>query len=311
MGSWIIGVDGGGTKTLGAIAGHDGKILGQAEVGSTNYNVQPIEAVRENLGQLIQQLLAAAGGQPAEVETICLGMSGVDRPEDRPVFINLTAEFLPNARCEPVNDAIIALMGGLGEPRGIVVIAGTGSIAYGYNGLTSAARCGGWGNILGDEGSGYALGYHALRAVMRAHDGRGEPTKLRDTILATLSLDRPEQLLGWLRENKFGKAEIASLSVALLETAESGDKVAAAIAGGEAAELALQVATVARKLFGDSPSCGIVVAGSNLRKNPYYFGLFEAAVTKQIPGARAVMPEREPVEGAVLYAKGMLTGTVA
>lgn len=305
MGRFVIGVDGGGTKTLGAIAGPDAVVLAQNEVGSTNYNVQPLDVVRANLRLLVDNLLHAVGGRAEEVGAICLGMSGCDRPEDKKTYGNLAAEVVPGAKCEAVNDAVIALVGGVGVPRGIIVISGTGSIAYGYDGLSKSARCGGWGNILGDEGSGYGLAFHSLRAIMRAHDGRGEPTALRDAILGRLHLERPEQLLGWLREVKWGKAEIAALSREVLETAAAGDPVARRIMEQEADDLAHQAQAVAAKLFPGQTDFSVVVGGGNLRKSRVYFDCFTAAVARRLPGVPVILPEREPVEGAVIYAAGM------
>jgi len=306
MGRFVIGVDGGGTKTLGAIAGHDAVVMAHNEVGSTNYNVQPLDVVRSNLRLLVDNLLHAVDGRPEDVDAICLGMSGCDRPDDKKMYGDLAREVLPGAKCDAVNDAVIALVGGVGVPRGIIVISGTGSIAYGYDGLSKSARCGGWGNILGDEGSGYGLAFHGLRAIMRAHDGRGEPTALRDAVLGALKLERPEQLLGWLREVKWGKADIAALSREVLETAAAGDPVARRIMEQEADDLAHQAQVVAGKLFSGATGFSVVVGGSNLRKSRVYFDCFTAAVGRRLPGVPVVLPEREPVEGALICAASML-----
>src|SRR5438046_3119150 len=103
----FIGVDGGGTKTLGAIAGADGIIVSQTEVGSTNHHSNPIATVRENLGALIANLLRAGDAKPEDVKCICLGMAGVDRPEDKPLIQGIIREFLPSANCVAVNDGLI------------------------------------------------------------------------------------------------------------------------------------------------------------------------------------------------------------
>ncbi|MDD4278144.1 MAG: BadF/BadG/BcrA/BcrD ATPase family protein [Candidatus Sumerlaeales bacterium] len=306
MTEFVIGVDGGGTKTRGAIAPLDGDILAQDEVGSTNYNAYPLETVRENLKSLIGSLLEKVGGTVTDVKAIVLGLSGCDRPEDKPVFINLIKEILPVASCLPVNDAIVALYGGLGSAHGIQVIAGTGSVAYGFDGPDKSRRCGGWGNILGDEGSGWAIGIDALRAIIQAHDEISPKTLITDKVLAALDLPNPQALLGWLRGNNNNKSQIAALSRHVFDAAAEKDEVALAIMKKEATEIAKQAAHVGKMLFGkDRKDYRIVVGGGNLRGNQMYFEMFKAVLAQLLPGIDVVYPAKEPVEGAVLYAQSI------
>ncbi len=302
MVQFYIGVDGGGTKTRGAIAKEDGVILAELEVGSTNHQSNPIEVVRGNLDKLISYLLREAKVDAGDVASICLGMAGVDRPEDKKLVKGLIAEFLPKAECIPVNDGVIALVGGANRPVGIIVIAGTGSIAFGFNEAGDHSRAGGWGNVLGDEGSGYALGLRAMRAVVRAHDGRTPPTKLREVVLEHFGLDRPEQLLGWVKEHMTNKSDIAALSRLLFVGVEQGDEIATNIMLEEAEELAQAAYAVAGRLFPNRSDFEIVVGGGNLRKSQVYFDAFQKAVASRLPGVGVIRPQREPVEGAVLHA---------
>lgn len=299
---YVIGVDGGGTKTLGAIARFDGAAIATTEVGSTNHHSNPIETVRENLTTLIGGLLTAAGVRSADVACICLGMAGVDRPEDRPLIEGIVGETLPGVKCVPVNDGVIALVGGTLKPFGIVVISGTGSIAVGIDREGTRARAGGWGHVLGDEGSGYQIGLKALRAVCRAHDGRTGPTALASGLLVHLGLEKPEQLLGWIKQIEAAKAEIAALSRVVFDAAGEGDQAALTILTEEANELAMATRAVAHKLFPGREDYEVVVAGGNLRKNDLFFGLFCDAVAKAVPGVPVVQPRKEPVDGAVLHA---------
>jgi N-acetylglucosamine kinase-like BadF-type ATPase len=303
MAAFVIGIDGGGTKTLGAIADSSGKILAQHEVGSSNPHSNSLEVVRENLQSLAEKLMAQAGASAADVRAICLGMAGVDRPEDKPMIIDMVHGFLPAAEVIPVNDGVIALMGGALKPIGIIVISGTGSIAFGINEAGERARAGGWGHILGDEGSGYNLALKGLRAVCRAHDGRIPPTQLRDIILGHFGFDRPEQLLGWTRDIQGSKADIASLSRLVHQAHEAGDAAATGICRDEAQELAITAKAVAEKLFpAGAADWEVIVAGGNLRKSDSFFGLFKDALSRELPGIGILRPRREPVEGAVLMA---------
>jgi N-acetylglucosamine kinase-like BadF-type ATPase len=302
MGKYVIGIDGGGTKTLGAIAGADAKTLAQHEVASTNPHSNPLDTVSDRLGDLVGKLLASVGGKPDDVDCICLGMAGVDRPEDKPLIEKMIAKVLPDTKCVAVNDGVIALVAGALKPFGIIAISGTGSIAFGMNEAGERARAGGWGHILGDEGSGYVIGLRGMRAVCRAHDGRTPPTKLSDVILAHFGFDRAQQLLGWVRDIQGNKAEIGSLSRLVYEAHEQGDPIATAIINEEAADLAGQVEAVARKLFAGRGGYNIVVGGGNLRKSNTYFGIFQEKVAVLLPGIEVIRPGREPVEGAVIYA---------
>lgn len=307
MADFVIGIDGGGTKTLGAIAGEDGVTIAQYEVGSTNPHSNPMDVVRQNLKALTHNLLQQAGCKAEDVKAICLGMAGVDRPEDRPMVKNLVNEFLPVAEVLPVNDGVIALTGGALKPYGIIVISGTGSISFGINEKGERVRAGGWGHILGDEGSGYNIALKALRAIMRAHDGRIAETKLKDLMLGHLKLERPDQLLGWIRDIQANKAEIAALSRFVHQAANEGDATANEILQTEAEELAEIVEAVAKRLFAEGQqNYEVIVAGGNLRKADGYFEMFGGALAKRLPGIWVARPRKEPVDGAVILALDLM-----
>lgn len=299
---YVIGVDGGGTKTLGAIAGQDGVPISMHEVGSSNHHSNPMDVVRTNLGNLINTLLANANVKPADVSCICLGMAGVDRPEDRPMVEGLIKEFLPTSKCIPVNDGVIALVGGAMKPFGIIAISGTGSIAFGMNEQGDRVRAGGWGHVLGDEGSGYKISLSALQAICKAWDNRIPPTKLTDIVLEHLKLERAPQLLGWIKGIEWSKAVIGGLSRLVYEAYEKGDAAARGILIEQASDLAGQVYAVAQKLFNGRGGYNVVVGGGNLRKSDAYFGIFREQVDKVLPSIPVIRPQKEPVEGAVLYA---------
>lgn len=312
MADYVIGIDGGGTKTLGAIAGEDGKILAQHEVGSTNPHSNPMEVVRANLSALTEHLLKEAGAKAEDVKAICLGMAGVDRPEDKPMVRSLVNEFLPEADVLPVNDGVIALTGGALRPYGIIVISGTGSIAFGINEKGDRVRAGGWGHILGDEGSGYNIALRGLRAIMHALDGRIAPTRLRDLMLGHLSLERPDQLLAWIRDSQPNKSDYAAMSRLVHQAAAEGDDAATKILHEEAYELADIAAAVSRRLFpADKKDYEVIVAGGNLRKADQFFQMFCDALDKRLPGIKVTRPRSEPVEGAVILALDLMkNGTV-
>jgi N-acetylglucosamine kinase-like BadF-type ATPase len=308
---YVIGVDGGGTKTCGILTTIDGKEIARVETGSTNHYSNPIETVRQNLSVLIHQLREAAPAQPNEIIAIGLGMAGVDRPDDHRLMTNLVREILPKTYVHLDNDAVIALQGGSRSGIGIIVISGTGSIALGMNIIGERARAGGWGNILGDEGSGYSIGLKGLRAVCRAHDGRVGATVLTALVTRQLEIADATGVLGWIKGNQGAKDQIAALSRLVFQAAISGDESAQCILAEEAEELALAAAAVAGKLFPNGADghplhapdgYEVVVAGGNLRNSQEFFSLFQTAVARRLPGVSVVQPLREPVHGAILLA---------
>eukprot|EP00947_MAST-08B_sp_MAST-8B-sp1_P000907 g907.t1 len=206
----------------------------------------------------------------SRVRAICLGLSGVDRQHDREAVDRFMADLkvkdlkaadeapppptasgtLP-ADCEVIihNDAVAALCSGtLGALRGVVVISGTGMIAYGHNG-TSESRCGGYGPLLGDRGSGYDIGFEVVKHALRGSDGRGPATPLLQAVLGKTGLERPSQLIDWCYKD-VSWDRVAALAPLAFECAAPPheDPVAQRIVKECAAELALAVVTVARKL---------------------------------------------------------------
>jgi N-acetylglucosamine kinase-like BadF-type ATPase len=302
MAKYVIAVDGGGTKTVGLLADQAGAVLANAEAGGSNAHALPLNVVKKNLSSLVSQLISAAGIEPGQVAGICLGLAGIDRPADKVLISNIVTEFLPLAKILAMNDSVIALIGGCLKPYGIIVIAGTGSIAYGINKEGKDTRAGGWGHILGDEGSGYAIGLKALRAVCRAHDGRGAQTRLKELILKALGLNAPEDLIGWVKEIGGDKGTVGNLAPFVLEAFEQDDEVAKQILEAESYELALTADAVRRKLFSpDDRSFDIVVGGTNLRKSNLYLDLFRNQIEKFAAGVSVLLPKEEPVVGAKIH----------
>lgn len=182
---YIVGVDGGGTKTTAVVTDATGAVIGLGRGGAGNYQTigldNATDAIASAIGGAIQEAASTGGIAPADLDNeliVVLGLAGADRPRDK---ANLQKALMAKLPAKPrylviENDARIALAGATGGKPGVVLIAGTGSIALGIDEQGQTIRCGGWGPILGDEGSGYAMGKAALIAVMRDYDGRGPST---------------------------------------------------------------------------------------------------------------------------------------
>src|SRR5262249_22680106 len=162
------------------LADERGTIVGDARGSGANLQAAGELEVEKVLHQVMD---AAIGDRDIRPAAICLGMAGVDRPQDIEAVRGIMRRIGFKARVVVVNDALVALVAGAGDAAGVVVVAGTGSIAYGRNDSGRAARAGGWGHLLGDEGGGFWIGRAALRAVVRQFDGRGPVTLLTPMIL--------------------------------------------------------------------------------------------------------------------------------
>src|SRR2546423_12777573 len=182
----VLGIDAGGTKTVCLLADERGTMLSEGRGPGANLHVAGELAVEKVLHEVMEEAIGERSVEPA---AICLGIAGVDREDEERTVRAIMRRIGHKSRVLVVNDALIALVAGAGDAPGIVIIAGTGSIVYGRNGGGEAARAGGWGHIIGDEGSGYWIGREALAAVMRAADRRGPATQLRGGNPAHLPLD--------------------------------------------------------------------------------------------------------------------------
>ena len=161
----VLGIDAGGTKTVCQLADEEGNVLAEARGGGANLQAVGELEVEKVLHQVMEE---AIGDRSVIPSVICLGIAGVDRPDDATIVRAIMKRIGYKAKVIVVNDALVALEAGAPRQPGVVVISGTGSISYGRNAQGEAARSGGWGYVLGDEGSGYWIGRSAIRAVLRA-----------------------------------------------------------------------------------------------------------------------------------------------
>ncbi|GCE19272.1 BadF/BadG/BcrA/BcrD ATPase family protein [Dictyobacter kobayashii] len=241
--SYYLGVDGGGSKTLAVLVNAQGEEVGRGLAGSSNYTGVGLESAVSNIYAAVQQARNVLDPH-SPIAKAWLGISGLDRPADHAALIPLLKDLA--ATVYLTNDGELGLSV-LPDAVGVVLIAGTGSIALGRNARGLTGRAGGWGYLLGDEGSGYALGIQALQAAVRAADGRGPSTILLERILQFWQFQQPEELIGAVYLNT-DKAQIARLSTCVLQAERDGDALASAIVQNAITELVLVVRTVAAKL---------------------------------------------------------------
>ncbi|MGC9396793.1 MAG: N-acetylglucosamine kinase [Anaerolineae bacterium] len=298
----LIGIDGGGSKTMALIAGRDGSILGRGLSGPSNYLVIGAEAAYAALDAAVE---AAAGGRAVRPAALCLGLAGAARPDNQAVIQAWADARYPGVPVVITHDARLALAAGTPEGWGVAVLCGTGSMVYGEDPQGQVARADGWGYLLGDDGSAYAIGRAALRAVARAADGRGPQTALTEAILTHWSLRQPQDLIAHVYALGTQRADIAALAVLVRGVALRGDAVAGAILQDAGRELAVAVEAVARRLAltGAIP-CALT--GSVILKGQSVRAAFVAATVERGLTLSPLTPVHEPAQGAVRLAKALL-----
>lgn len=296
---YVIGIDAGGTKTVGLLADEQGTVLEEARSGGANLQTHGELQVEKVFDEILETV---SRGRP--VSAVCLGIAGVDRPADEAVIRSILRRLGHRENARVVNDAAIALVAGAPERIGIVVLAGTGSIAYGIDRTGRTARAGGYGFLLADEGSGYWLGHQALRAVVRALDGRGPDTRLVALIFESLGVRSMSELIPSVYERGLPKHRIAALAPHVQQAANGGDRVASTLIEAGTRELALAARSVHRQLeLGDGPF-PIVLAGGAFKACP---GMAEALGREvDLPGSSTRILQEEPARGAVALALDLL-----
>ncbi|PRB44497.1 ATPase [Arthrobacter sp. MYb23] len=251
----VIGLDIGGTKTRG-VRFHNGSPIRDESAGSSNVQNVSREVAAANLAELFGKI---GGGH---IDQVYAGAGGIDTDEDAQALADLIAPHAPGARITVVHDSRLLLAAG-GASTGVAVIAGTGSAAWGRNDAGEEARAGGWGYLLGDEGSGYWLGREAVRHSLRRMNQGLEADQLSRALLDSVGVEEPGKLIALFHSPDTGRRYWAQQARLVVEAADSGDEVSAALveqAGRDLADLAEQAV---RQLGLDGP----VILGSGLGMN--------------------------------------------
>jgi N-acetylglucosamine kinase-like BadF-type ATPase len=295
----VLGIDAGGTKTVCLLADDQGHVLASARGDGANLRTAGELGVEKVLHTVMDEVLGRHDVAPA---AICLGIAGVDRESDGRTMRAIMRRIALKTRTLIVNDALVALVAGVDDGPGIVIISGTGSIVYGRDERNRAARAGGWGHILGDEGSGYWIGRRALAAVMRHADGRGRAGVLADRVLRHLGQSSAVDLVPLVYDRGMPLPEIAALGAVVDEARAGGDAEAAAILQEAADELVLAALSVVSQLGMRDSAFPFVLAGGMFQGVP---GLADDVGRRLVDLAPAAMVRRlgvAPAVGAVRLA---------
>lgn len=299
----VIGIDGGGTKTLCKIAALDGHVLGSELGGPCNINALPPAEIAGMLRTLLMRATEKAGVTLRDCRYLCIGTAGAGRSEEQKQLENMLRAAGYCGRLLVTDDAKTVLRVGVGR-EGMILIAGTGSICLGCTADGKAARAGGWGHIIGDEGSGYAAAVRVCKAVMQAYDGRGPKTALTGLLMQRLGLVEEEQLIPYIYRQGNGKKELASLSELLKPAMESGDAAAHSIILETADELLGHVRAVSARL--DLGDCLLVTSGGFINNNLSLREAFLSLIKQRMPSVQVQKLKGDSADGAVLLAMDQL-----
>ena len=305
---YILGVDGGGTKTVVRIADLKGRTLSEVICKAGNYKSVGIENAR---GNITQGIITASSNIKDHKEiffkSACFGLSGLDSEKDGAVFrkMILIKEIKPLLDLNKVifcNDSRIGLEAGSSNKNALMIICGTGSNCFGINEFGVEAKANGWDYILGDEGSGYDTGIKALRAVMRAHDKRGAKTILEEMILKELLLKNVEELIEWTYSKKFTSDRFASLARVVCMAAEQNDRAAINILKKQTDEALISISSVVRQLGISKKSFDVVFVGSLFRCEKYFKAVLESKLMNKFDKIVFKPLKDKPVYGAIKLA---------
>ncbi|MGI8789100.1 MAG: BadF/BadG/BcrA/BcrD ATPase family protein [Pyrinomonadaceae bacterium] len=297
-----LGIDGGGTKTQAVLFDEQRNAIGEGFAGASNPLRVGVETAVANIFLAIDAACDAANKSRGDVVSAAFGLAGVRRTDLRERVRERLSQKLKIKSVEVVTDAEIALFGMSLGKAGIVVIAGTGSICYGRNAAGKTAIAGGWGPIAGDEGGGATIARRGLQAIAKSLDGRGEPTKLSEAGTNYFRTSTPENLLVAIYSPQMANAKIAGFARFVVETAQTGDKIAVGILREAGIELGLAVNAVIEKLNLKMKKIPIGTVGSIFRAGALITDSLLKTVYRAAPKAYLAEPILQPANGAAQMA---------
>lgn len=306
-GYYVIGIDGGGTKTATVILDSHGHVIGAGESGPSTFGVVPSDVTQSSIADAVSEACRSGGLPTTKFSAAFLGLGNVVSEIDRSAVRQMAADLdlAPLDKIGVDHDCRIALAGGLSGRSGIVLIAGTGTSCFGMNARGDSWRSGGWGPLIDDEGSSYWLGLQAMRAAVLEFDGRGQSTLLTRFIYEKLQLKDMNELMNRLYASGMSRTEIAALSPYIFEAAAQEDTVAFQLIRRGCQSMADSVLAVAQKL--ELEHTELAVVGGLTNAGDMLLRPLAEAVHARLPQCQVIQAELLPALGAALLAL-QLTG---
>ena len=305
----IAAVDGGQTATKALVARLDGTVLAAGRGGPSDHfhGAGGVEKNRRAIHEAVGAALTAAGADPAHVGAIGLGLTGAPTGGDQePIVHAIAREIVPAAAIQVVADYVTNLAGASGGEPGVVVIAGGGSIGYGVTAAGREAIAGGFGYLLGDEGSAFDIGRRAIAAACRVEDRRGEPTSLGPAVRAHFGLAAMRDIPRVIYREGFSRERISLLAPMVARAAGEGDAVASGILAAAGEELALAALGVLRQLFAEGEGVAVYPTGGVFGAGDLVLDPLQAALRAGWPGAEIRSPRFPPAVGGLILATRLL-----
>lgn len=301
--NYVLGVDGGASKTFCLVAREDGHILGFGRGGPSNHQEFGLEAAMAQIAHSVGEAFAQAKVSHREVRLGMFCLAGADLPEDYAMLSQAVEDLGVCQKVVVKNDTMAALRSGLSRPWGVVVICGTGTNAAGRAPDGGEIILPALGPISGDWGGGAEIGQEIIRRIMRAWDGRGKPTVLLHMVLDSLGVSSPERLLQMLYRNQIEQHQILGLAPLLFEAAYAGDEVACQLVKEVGMEMGISARTIIRRLSLEDNDVEVVLGGSIFKaKGPLLIDTIKQVIHEIAPRASIVLPKFEPVVGALFLA---------
>lgn len=311
-GKYVIGIDGGATKTTAVLADLNRNILAEKFSGPANFLIIGTEKVAKTISDLILDVCNEAEVNINNIEVVCIGLTGAGRESDAEKIKKAIQDYWSTAYSTPIkniivtSDARIALEGAFSGRPGIILIAGTGSIIFGKDRSGMLYRVGGFGRYIGDEGGGYSIGRLGLQAVAKSMDGRGPETKLLDILKTQFGINSPEDLINKVYQENLDFAAVAPL---VIQCAEEGDEACREILRREAEELVLHIKAIKDKIRVRTVYISFI--GGLLSGENYYSKLLRKIILQKIEGVNVILPEHPPAYGAILMAMDAIENEVS
>lgn len=299
---YVVGIDGGGTKTTAAVVGEDLGLVGSATTGPANGRSVGMDTAGANIAEAVESALHQAGIGLSSVGAMCMCLAGFDTDLDLPVPQRAVRLLGFQGAAIMENDVVGAWAGATEAMPGVVVIAGTGATALGMSVRGELWRTDGWDYILGDTGSGFAIGRTGIRMAMKALDGRAAPTLLVRELAGTYGVRNAEEMRRLVDSTHFGKFEIARFAARVAEVADAGDAAAQDILRQAGRDLADNAIAIIRKLGMRDESFPVSTVGGVFKSGAWVMPPFREAVSQIAPHATFVAPRHPPEIGAAILA---------
>jgi glucosamine kinase len=299
----LLAIDGGQTATKALIARVDGTILGRGLGGPSDHfhSEGGIEKNRRAIVGAIDDALATAGCDPAQIVGVALGLTGAGSAVPETVF-GMVRERLAPREITMVPDYVTNLAGASGGEPGVVLIAGGGAIGYGVTAQGDEAIAGGYGFLIGDEGSAFNIGLRAVNAATRGGDLRAEPTILQQIVTEHFGVEQVRHLPRVIYAAGFSRERISLLAPKVVQAAEGGDAIASDIIRTAGEDLARMALGVMRQLFEPGTEVGVYLTGGVFKAGPLLLNPFRAMLEREWPAATPREPRFPPAVGALILA---------